>query len=170
MTQSIAGVVLVGGQSSRMGQNKALLNYQGRPLYQHMQGLLRAAGMQHVYLSGSLPEEDCIADHQSYAGPACAVAGVMDYLADQHTHALIVPVDMPLLTAELLRALSTQANACRYEGQIFPLFLPVQRVAENMNSMKQLIDFFEASTCPLPANSAQQFSNFNTPDDWQRLS
>jgi molybdopterin-guanine dinucleotide biosynthesis protein A len=37
--KKIAGVVLAGGQSSRMGTNKALLEYKGQPLLSHMIGL-----------------------------------------------------------------------------------------------------------------------------------
>ena len=51
----IAGIVLAGGKSSRMGQNKALLSYRGQPLIEHMQRLIGQAGLQDVYISGDVP-------------------------------------------------------------------------------------------------------------------
>ena len=40
MDKKIAGVVLAGGKSSRMGKNKAMLIYNGKPLLNHMVGIL----------------------------------------------------------------------------------------------------------------------------------
>ncbi len=58
----VAGIVLAGGRSSRMGANKALLSYHGQPLYLHMQGILRASGLEQVYISGDVPEVECVPD------------------------------------------------------------------------------------------------------------
>lgn len=52
---AMAGIVLAGGLSSRMGQDKALLRWQGRSLLAHMCALLQAAGAQTLRVSGSYP-------------------------------------------------------------------------------------------------------------------
>lgn len=55
------GVVLAGGRSSRMGSDKALLNWQGRPLIEHMRALRLSAGAGQVLFSGiSGPQLDVL--------------------------------------------------------------------------------------------------------------
>ncbi len=169
MERSVAGVVLVGGQSSRMGTNKALLDYKGQSLYKHMQQLLQVSGVAQVYLSGTLPDETCIADQMVYVGPARAIANVMAHLAERHTHALFVPVDMPLLTADMLRGLMVHEGACHYQDQIFPLFLPVQPVGEHVRSVVQLAREFNAQQTVIDMNELPKFGNFNTPGEWDAL-
>ena len=51
---AIAGVVLTGGRSSRMGQNKALLDYQGKPLIEHMMEILKTTGIKEIFISGDV--------------------------------------------------------------------------------------------------------------------
>lgn len=91
------GVVLAGGRSSRMGQDKALLPWRGRPLVAHMQALLRDAGALDVVISGDRPGYAGIADAQPDLGPLGGLASVIDHVADATT-LVVVPVDMPLLS------------------------------------------------------------------------
>lgn len=110
---SRAGFVLVGGNSSRMGRDKALLEFQGSTFVGRVAECVRqAAG--NVTLIGP-PERyrelgyNVIADRTAGLGP---LGGV--YTALQATHSewnLIVACDMPLVTLELLRALLDDAES-----------------------------------------------------------
>lgn len=169
MESSIAGVVLIGGQSSRMGQDKALLQLNGRPLHQHMRGLLQAAGVSKTYFSGSIPGVDGFADRQTHAGPARAVADIMRHLEGQHTHVLVVPVDMPLLDVDILQQLLHSPIPCHYDQQPFPFFMPVQAVPEDVRSVRQLLQAAGAKSIPVPKMCENRFCNVNTPEDWKNI-
>ena len=52
----VAAVILVGGKSSRMGQDKALLPYKGKRLVDVVADTIRAAGISRVYVSGKIAE------------------------------------------------------------------------------------------------------------------
>lgn len=52
------GLILAGGQSSRMGQPKSLLEYHGKPQYQHAAEMLSSFCGQ-VYISCSVEQQTC---------------------------------------------------------------------------------------------------------------
>jgi molybdopterin-guanine dinucleotide biosynthesis protein A len=102
------GVILCGGQSSRMGRDKMHLRYHGQALFEHMRDLLWQAGVDDVYLSGA----DGIADIFTERGPLGGIHAAVIALTDHFTHLLFVPVDMPLLQpAQLSRLANYERDA-----------------------------------------------------------
>lgn len=113
----IAGYVLAGGTSSRMGRNKALLEFGGEPLILRMATLVESAGMKVTVIG---PPElfapmglDAIADDEPGMGPLGGIATALGH--SQAEWNLIVAVDMPRLTTEWLlflveRALRSSAD------------------------------------------------------------
>ncbi len=100
------GFVLAGGQSSRMGTDKALVLFDGQPLVARAVGILRDAGLP-ASLAGGRPELAAFAplveDRQSGLGP---LSGICAALASTTApRAVFVPVDLPLLPPSLLRFL-----------------------------------------------------------------
>lgn len=89
-----------------MGLDKAELRYKGRRLVDHMAALLRASGVETVYVSGAVSSYHSIHDVVSDRGPVGGLYSVVQALAEStFDSALVVPVDMPLLTPDLLRRL-----------------------------------------------------------------
>ncbi len=102
--------LLAGGQSTRMGQDKAMLKLAGRPLLVHMLEKLRALGFS-PEIAGSradlLPFGPVLGDLHPGCGP---LAGIEAALASSETELnLFVPVDLPLLPAAVLELLLDRA-------------------------------------------------------------
>jgi len=119
------GVVLAGGLSSRMGRDKALLPWRGRPLIEHQLDVLREAGVDEVRVSGHRPDYHGIVDAIPQLGPLGGLAGLAESLTGD-VDLLVIPVDMPLLQANLLRRLRAerpQARSLRFVDHVLPLRL-----------------------------------------------
>lgn len=106
-----AGFVLAGGRSSRMGREKALIEFAGQPLVSHALAILRGAGLD-AAIVGPRPIFGAIApvieDAKAGRGP---LAGVCAALASTSARwAVFLPVDMPLLPASLVAVLVRRAQ------------------------------------------------------------
>ncbi|MDB4634086.1 molybdenum cofactor guanylyltransferase [Rubripirellula sp.] len=112
--QSILGVVLCGGNSTRMGRDKSTIHHQnGLNFIEHAIERLRPI-CDEVCLAGrSNSSADLVAlpDLIPNQGPIFGVLQALDYAANQigrkqkHQACLITPVDMPYLTTDDLRKL-----------------------------------------------------------------
>ncbi|WP_303720128.1 molybdenum cofactor guanylyltransferase [Malonomonas rubra] len=105
---SITGVILAGGQSRRMGRNKALLDMGGIPLIEKTYRTM-AKLFSEVILITNTPEEyaflNCRCQPDIYPGVG-SIAGLHAALSASHTERIfVVPCDMPLLSPELITLL-----------------------------------------------------------------
>lgn len=103
MATEFEAILLAGGRSERMGQDKARLAWRGRPLIEHMLALLREAGARRVHVSGDRPEHAGIPDAWPGRGPVAGIASVLPHCRDGAV--VIVPVDLPLLRPARVRGL-----------------------------------------------------------------
>lgn len=165
--QKIAGVVLAGGRSSRMGQNKALLSYNGRPLVDHMLLLLKQAGCDDVFISGDLPGYRCLVDPSPYQGPGIAMAHLCDQLAVDYQAVLFIPVDMPFLPVEAIVQLQQQPQSCHFEDYPLPAWVQLPAKVRREAAVKSFMALQHCIHLPLPPVWAQHMLNLNTPTEWQ---
>jgi molybdopterin-guanine dinucleotide biosynthesis protein A len=111
LSLSAEGFVLAGGQSSRMGADKALVSFAGRPMIETALDILRSAGLP-ARIAGSrsplgrfAPE---VPDTFANAGPLGGVhAGLA---ASEAEFCLFLPVDLPLMPPALLACLVNRAR------------------------------------------------------------
>jgi molybdopterin-guanine dinucleotide biosynthesis protein A len=101
--QLIGGYVLAGGRSSRMGQDKAMLLLDGRPLVEHAVEKLKRLCATVSILANTRALESfapIVPDNVSGYGP---LGGIEAALRDsEYAWNLILPVDMPFLPTRLL--------------------------------------------------------------------
>lgn len=164
----IAGIILAGGRSSRMGQNKALLNYHGKPLIDHMIGQMQQTGVGQVFISGDLEGYECLPDRVAFSGPAAAIRDIHHQLSKDWQGLLIIPVDMPFLALESLKKLMTYSEGACYESWPLPLYLPSEKQPGEGDSIRQMISGMGIKTLILSDSSAAGFNNLNTPEEWQK--
>lgn len=130
---SFSGLVLAGGNSSRMGEDKAFLEIAGEPLIVRQPRLLREAGCERVVISGrrgvdypgnaaalsrsnsattskderlraaALPA--VVHDAPGASGPLAGILAAIDSLDASTTHLVTLPVDLPAMRPEILRSL-----------------------------------------------------------------
>ncbi len=189
----ISAIVLAGGESLRMGSNKALLDYCGQPLWRHLHDVLTQSGCGQVLISGTLPDlqagEETIPDLTPGLGPLAGIAAV---IANQKEALsahwlLVVPVDLPLLTPTAVRHLCLQgtggfpANSAHYANHALPaLFHNTAAFRRALNtllgatcarerSVTALHTLLGAQVLPLPEKLAPALTNTNTPQDWAAI-
>ncbi len=179
------GVVLAGGLSSRMGQDKAQLLRDNDSMLNFSKQLLTDTGINHVVISGNAHQIPDLIDN---AGP---VGGIYSVIQQYQPKAmLILPVDLPLMTVTALAKLKQigelSQQACYYQGHSIPLYLPNSSYLElfltkafqdyNSNrlsknnikgpSMKALLKQVPHQSLIIENN--QLLLNTNTPEQWQQ--
>jgi molybdopterin-guanine dinucleotide biosynthesis protein A len=106
---NISVVLLAGGESRRMGQDKATLTFRSKPLWQIQLDLLRKLQPREIFLSArSDPvwrpaEVHFVPDQAPSRGPLSGLAATLSRIRTDHLLALAI--DMPLMTEDFLRSL-----------------------------------------------------------------
>jgi molybdopterin-guanine dinucleotide biosynthesis protein A len=129
------GVVLAGGKSTRMGQDKALLEVDGKPLLLHAIEKLKPH-VRELLVIGE-PRQyghiwpDVMPDEIPGLGP---LGGIVTALgAARHDRLLVLAVDVPGVNAKLLERLTREmpenadALVPRHEGKLEPLVAAYHR-------------------------------------------
>jgi molybdopterin-guanine dinucleotide biosynthesis protein A len=172
---TLAGLILAGGGSTRMGRDKALLELGGVTLLERARALLKEVGAERILVAGRADVEGGFADVAPGGGPARAARDALLALADAECElALVIPVDMPLLTVPALEPLiaAAAAGGAAYENHPLPfcarLYGPTLHAMEP-NSLRDLLDAVGAVRLPVMGFDENVFANVNTPEDWAAL-
>lgn len=180
MPTDFTGVVLAGGRSRRMGRDKAALPWGDGTLLDRMIGLLRGAGARRVVVSGDRPGYDAVPDTTPDRGP---VGGLLSILSQVDGPLVVVPVDLPHLRLDRIRALRDAldvARAAAFAGHPLPCAVwadarsraviadLVSRHPAGVPVMRML-DELGAVALPLDGGVGD-LAPCNTPAQWEALS
>ncbi len=119
----LGGLVLAGGTSRRMGEDKALLDWSGRRAVDRVFDLATSICGDHVLVSGRDYGLPFVADPHPLAGPTAGIlAGAAALRAKGCTALLVLAVDTPTLTADdLAPLLDGEGPGFFYEGLPIPM-------------------------------------------------
>lgn len=194
-SHQLTGAVLAGGQSRRMGRDKATLAFEGRPLWEHQVRVLREADADPVAIvraPGQTPlglSDDLQLWHDTVAGVG-PLAGLHTALSQSRTLLVaVLAVDMPRIDAWWLQWLGTYcgsnvgAIATRPDGLHEPLAAIYPRTALDEiarrlaagsdRSLQSLVTGLMQRhllrSVPLPERELWRVANWNTPEDSSAL-
>ena len=157
------GIVLAGGRSTRMGQDKALLTWRGETWLDRVRRGLAAAGAERTFILGRPTLSDGLADPAPGQGPAINLAAVLRQWPTG-TRLLVVPVDMPGLSPTWLRMLATLPRGGAPQGDVLPaaLIVPDMPISFSGTSLRALWSALDVPAVDLPGAMPR---NLNTPGD-----
>ena len=186
----IVGLILAGGRGSRMGgEDKGLVEFNGKPMVEHVLAALRPQ-VAEVLINANRNEEayrqtgcrvvpDAVA---GFAGPLAGVSAGMHAMTC--THVLVLPCDGPFVPAWLAQRLWTASAGkddvivAAHDGErLHPTFalLPVSVLADldaYLAAGGHKIDTFYYRHAFAPVDFSdypQAFLNINTPEDVQKF-
>lgn len=181
----VYGLVLAGGQSSRMGTDKSLLNYHGRPQAQHLFQLMEGLGLK-TYLScrseqathSEFKDLPMITDRFIDFGP---LGGILSAMASHPGKAwFVVACDLPLVTSLTMEELLAERDPLKQATAYFNIerkhFEPLFAIYEPRIYSRMLHFLGEGMTCPqkvlfnshikcLELKSQGPLENVNTPEE-----
>lgn len=190
---AMAGLILAGGKSSRMGRDKALLDYQGQPLVKFQIQKLKEVGCQPIAISGpsgrgyELFTDQVIKDLTPDLGPLGGIYSALKEMGGVES-VLVLGVDMPKVTTEFLSRLIDSSEGydstfpvskegieplCAiYQAKVC-LAVIEEQMARSQLSLKEFIKEIsrKGRTLAIEQNEWSQFGNdlflnWNTPEDF----
>jgi len=187
---NVAGAVLTGGASTRMGIDKARLPVDGVACATRVASRLDALCTEVVLVGGDPPADAPGRRVPDLPGPGCALRGVLGALeACTAERVLVLATDLPFVTADLLLALVAWPEADvvvpRDAGGIHPLcaiyrrevVAPVARrhLSEDRLALRATLDavvtrHFGGDELAAVDPDGRALTNLNTPEDLAAVS
>lgn len=179
--------ILAGGQSSRMGREKALLQRQGRALVAHVTEVLQPLFPQLCIVTSKAEVAEAaglpaITDQYQARGPLAGIQAALSHFA---APTFVVACDMPFLNPDLVRYLAENFEGdalvpmneegfeplyAIYAPSCIPTFTAALEMEGKMPSLRHLLSTLDTRFVPVETvrhfdPTLHSFSNWNTPAD-----
>jgi molybdenum cofactor guanylyltransferase len=175
-TQGVAGILLTGGASRRMGFDKALLWVDGVTNAVRLAGVLKTVATPVIEVGRAVSGLPCVLERPAGAGPLVAIgAGGRQLRRLGHEGpALVLACDLPFVTSEVL----SELGAWPGDGSVVPLVagraqpLCARWSQQDMAAVERLVQAGERSMRSLLARPGTVFpseSDWAAPEAWRAL-
>jgi molybdopterin-guanine dinucleotide biosynthesis protein A len=171
------GLVLAGGLSTRMGQDKALLQIEAQSMITRTSKVLEGTSVRKIVVSRNDGAKQHFADILPSKGPLSGIHSIATHFPEFDL--LVVPVDLPLLDSATLQMLIDSGEGSskntRFKKENLPLFIHNSiSFRQALNDTLTLTKNFSLGelcaqfpllelTNPIPA----KVFNTNTPEEWR---
>lgn len=181
-----SGILLAGGKSSRMGEDKAFMRYGNHFLYEYSLDILKKKS-EDILVSSSNPgfyhlNYKIIADEIPGIGPLGGIYSCLKQIKNKY--AIILPCDLPMITEKIIDVLLM--NSPGYEISIAindnnlaePLIgvyskslIPIidKMLGANHYKMQELLKLTRTNFVKIPEVSSEIFRNINSPEEFNSL-
>ncbi|MBB6330918.1 molybdopterin-guanine dinucleotide biosynthesis protein A [Chryseobacterium sediminis] len=171
-------IVLAGGQSSRMGQDKALMKLGEKTVIEHVIDNLSKV-FDEVYISGNhsnYPDsKGIIKDIITLKGPMGGIYSALDYCRED---IFVCSCDMPFFSSELIKDIlqkkeENRINVAQYKEKVYPVvgiypysFLDAftKSIEKENLKMMHFLQQQNAKYIQFSGDFESQFLNINTPE------
>lgn len=184
---TIGAVLLAGGESRRMGRDKATLMFGDAPLWRRQIELLRRFDPKEIFVSARNDppwrpaDVEFVKDAEPSRGPLSGIAAALGRMTSDHL--VVLAIDLPLVTCEYLNRLRAQIEVGRgvvpmFGGRVNPLvaIYPHEVVVDFQNALggenfslqpliANLVAAGKLKSVEVSGNDHQLFRNLNEPQD-----
>jgi molybdenum cofactor guanylyltransferase len=186
-----SAVLLAGGQSRRMGRDKATILFRGKPLWQIQLDLLHKLRPPEIFVSARTdpawrpPDLMFVPDEPPSRGPLSGVTATLARI--RSSHLLVLAIDMPSMNEDHLRYLCDKIEPGRgvlpmIGNQVEPLaaIYPVEARVDFVNALSgvdfsmqtltnQLVKIGRLRVIRVSEEEQRLYRNLNEPDDLDDL-
>jgi molybdopterin-guanine dinucleotide biosynthesis protein A len=184
---TLTAILLAGGESRRMGRDKATIEFEGQPLWKRQLEVLRVVGPEKILISAReepawLPiGTELLLDEPPSRGPLSGLTKALEQMRTSHLVALAV--DMPFMTSEQMQVLWSLATigcgvlpmmgdraeplAAIYPAEAAPHFAAwlAGRDFSLQTLSRHLVRANRVQTWEVPDNARDFFRSVNEPGD-----
>ncbi|NUM51842.1 MAG: molybdenum cofactor guanylyltransferase [Flavobacteriales bacterium] len=189
MPNQLAAILLAGGNSTRMGSNKALLEVEGMMMFEKVLNEIEKI-TPHIFISSNqkLPLKKIypvIPDSISNKGPMGGIYSVLEQ--SNFDNYIVVSCDAPFIKKELIDLLLNEhcntAVVPVWENKMYPFpgiysrsikNILQEQLKKNQLKMKDLLNFIQAKEVEIYSSlkwmNKNIFLNINTPQEYKAIS
>lgn len=179
---SYSGIILAGGKSSRMGNDKALMELKGVPMIQHVADVLKSICNEIIIASNNTTHhtfgDTGVSDNYTNSGPKAGLEAGLRIA--QNDRCFVLSCDTPFVHLQILEKLTlenTDAVVATCSNQVHPLIgiytktsLSVleEQLKQGDFKMYHLLERLHTTYVDFPVAEIEAFQNINTQEEWNQ--